>query len=289
MKKKKIILIIIAVLLGVFIIDFSLMLIFKTRPLFAVSFNTYKDGGSKEYYGIGYKALKCNTLSGDKSLKIGTYRLKYSCNNRLTITKPKDFDIVGDTICIGTPAEFYKDNKYKYLSYCALPEIKFIDGTKMNIKDALNQKLVTIDQFLEKTKQSYIIKEPNFELEFSDGKCRLDRIIGGYNSIENNPFSYDLYSFCLSDIKVNTNNHKYSLREAIISNIIDLEDIVYSMEYASIYGQGTKEIFNDGVIVYRNLKYSLLNCNNHSYYIGKADMSFDENVNFCNALIDFAD
>lgn len=41
--------------------------------------NTYKDGGSTEYVGLFYKVIKCNTVDGDKTITLGTYGLKYSC------------------------------------------------------------------------------------------------------------------------------------------------------------------------------------------------------------------
>lgn len=44
-------------------------------PLFAIPLIVYKDGGSKEYFGLGYKVIKCNNLNGDKSVNIGFYNL----------------------------------------------------------------------------------------------------------------------------------------------------------------------------------------------------------------------
>jgi hypothetical protein len=38
----------------------------------------YKDGGTKEYLGLFYKVIKCNTLVGDKKVTIGTYFMDYN-------------------------------------------------------------------------------------------------------------------------------------------------------------------------------------------------------------------
>ena len=51
-------------------------------PIFVIPVIRYRDGGSVEYYGLGYKVLKCRTLGGDNSIKIGFYNMKYSCDTK---------------------------------------------------------------------------------------------------------------------------------------------------------------------------------------------------------------
>ena len=64
-KRNKIILIIVCsiVLLGII---FALVDYFRARndktPIFAIKAATYRDGGSKEYFGFCYKVVKCNTV-----------------------------------------------------------------------------------------------------------------------------------------------------------------------------------------------------------------------------------
>ena len=50
-------------------------------PIFAKPLDGYWDGGSVVYYGVGYKILKCHTLSGDESMYFGFYNMKYQCIN----------------------------------------------------------------------------------------------------------------------------------------------------------------------------------------------------------------
>jgi len=79
MKKwMKIVLIILGVWISIFLIDFVCVKTIK-RPIFMVRTSIYKDGGTKEYYGLGYKVIKCNTLIGDKKVTIGTYFIDYNC------------------------------------------------------------------------------------------------------------------------------------------------------------------------------------------------------------------
>ncbi|MDD2207987.1 MAG: hypothetical protein PHG03_00435 [Bacilli bacterium] len=45
-------------------------------PIFAILVTRYKDGGSKEYFGLGYKVIKCHNLIGDNSSNMGFYNLE---------------------------------------------------------------------------------------------------------------------------------------------------------------------------------------------------------------------
>lgn len=78
---RKKIMIVLGIWIAIFLIDFVCV---KTinRPIFMIRTSIYKDGGTKEYYGLGYKVIKCNTLSGDKSVKLGTYFMKYNCDTK---------------------------------------------------------------------------------------------------------------------------------------------------------------------------------------------------------------
>ena len=60
----KIILIILGIWLSLFLVDFICIKTIK-RPIFMIRTVIYKDGGTKEYLGLGYKVIKCNTLTDD--------------------------------------------------------------------------------------------------------------------------------------------------------------------------------------------------------------------------------
>lgn len=52
------------------------------NPIFAVKVFTLKDGGTKEYYGLGYKIIKYNKMGEDGKIEkdnweIGSFALKY--------------------------------------------------------------------------------------------------------------------------------------------------------------------------------------------------------------------
>ena len=65
-----------------FITDFSLARMNKS-PLFALSVASYDDGGSAEYYGLGYKVIKYVHLSAEKGpevvrVDLGTWFMEFS-------------------------------------------------------------------------------------------------------------------------------------------------------------------------------------------------------------------
>lgn len=65
-----------------FITDFSLAKANKS-PIFAIPVMRYKDGGSTEYYGLGYKVIKYVNLSVERGpevekVDLGTWFMRYS-------------------------------------------------------------------------------------------------------------------------------------------------------------------------------------------------------------------
>ena len=80
-KYKKIINIIFAIIiiiLTMISIDVISVARYDAGPFFALALKTYKDGGSKAYYGIGYKVIKYNQKQGRKDKEIGLWNLKYN-------------------------------------------------------------------------------------------------------------------------------------------------------------------------------------------------------------------
>lgn len=55
-------------------------------PYFAIKTKTYNDGGTKVYYGIGYKVIKYNQKNGRKDTIVGSWSLKYDITPIKTTT-----------------------------------------------------------------------------------------------------------------------------------------------------------------------------------------------------------
>lgn len=118
-----IILIIIMVMVTVDVVGVSR---YNKGPFFAIKTKTYNDGGTKEYYGIGYKVIKYNQQQGRKDIEIGSWNLKYNI---------EPINISSLDLAI----EFRNDYKKAYKRYGK----KFIrtDGT---IKQIVNNKEIIV-------------------------------------------------------------------------------------------------------------------------------------------------
>lgn len=92
---------------------------YDAGPFFAIKTATYKDGGTKVYYGLGYKVIKYNQIDGRRDTQIGFWNLPYNS----TPTKIQDIDLAIEFQ--NNPEE--TGNKYykQYLSISS--KIKSID------------------------------------------------------------------------------------------------------------------------------------------------------------------
>lgn len=50
----------------------------QEKPIFCINIATYRDGGTKEYLGLGYKVIDFHTLEGFDDIKIGTWFISYN-------------------------------------------------------------------------------------------------------------------------------------------------------------------------------------------------------------------
>lgn len=71
------IIIIIIIFSTLVIVDVILVSRTGKGPYFAIKTKTYNDGGTKVYYGLGYKVIKYNQKDGRKDIVLGNWQLKY--------------------------------------------------------------------------------------------------------------------------------------------------------------------------------------------------------------------
>ena len=121
-----IVFVVVLLIIAMISIDIVRVAKYEKRPLFAINNKTYKDGGSKEYMGIGYKVIDYNQLQGRRDIEIGTWNLKYN-NNPITI---QDIDLA---------IELNNDENKTYTNYYK----KFVRViTTLQKVDKKNKKLV---------------------------------------------------------------------------------------------------------------------------------------------------
>lgn len=70
----------ILVLIATLIIGIDVICVarFNVGPFFAINTETYQDGGTKIYYGLGYKVIKYKELRGRQDTQIGFWSMPYS-------------------------------------------------------------------------------------------------------------------------------------------------------------------------------------------------------------------
>lgn len=79
---------------------------YNKGPFFAIPITTYDDGGTKEYYGLGYKVIKYNEIDGRQDTQIGFWSMKY--NTEPIIVEDIDLAIEFQNKPDETANKFYK-------------------------------------------------------------------------------------------------------------------------------------------------------------------------------------
>ena len=77
-RKISTIIMIVIIVIGV-LVTTDIILVSKKNigPFLAINTKTYNDGGTKEYYGLGYKVIKYNQKVGRRDTVIGSWSIKY--------------------------------------------------------------------------------------------------------------------------------------------------------------------------------------------------------------------
>ena len=73
-----IIFIVLIVMMCMIAVDVVAVARYNTGPFFAIKMKTYKDGGTKVYYGLGYKVIKYNQIQGRRDKQIGFWTMPYN-------------------------------------------------------------------------------------------------------------------------------------------------------------------------------------------------------------------
>lgn len=117
--------ILIMIIMLIISVDVICITRYNIGPFFAINTKTYKDGGTKEYYGLGYKVIKYNEIAGRRDTEIGFWNMKYS-------TEPLMIDDIDLAIDFQNNPETTA-NKY-YKKYLIInSKIKNIDNNKNEI------------------------------------------------------------------------------------------------------------------------------------------------------------
>lgn len=131
-KRSKIIVTLFIIWIFFFSVDFFLVVVKDMRPIFVVRTAIYKDGGSKEYLGLGYKVIKFNSLDGRKDSVMGTWTM--NINDLLNNNTPK--------IYTDFSYELYRIHYYLENDFPKITRITSVEGIN---KEVLNSEEINID------------------------------------------------------------------------------------------------------------------------------------------------
>lgn len=129
LKKRFTIIMIVALVLGTLIfIDILVANYTSVGPFLAVKVKTHNDGGTKEYYGLGYKVIKYKVKDGRNTTVVGSWTLKYDPTSKASTVEELGISFRNNT------KETLK-NSYKQF---------FIVTGKIDSIDKTNKKVVLI-------------------------------------------------------------------------------------------------------------------------------------------------
>ncbi len=129
LKKRFTIIMIVALILGTLIfIDILIANYTSVGPFLAVKVKTHNDGGTKEYYGLGYKVIKYRVKDGRNVTVVGSWTLKYDPTSKASTVEELGISFRNN------PKEALK-NSYKQF---------FIVTGKIDSIDKTNKKIVLI-------------------------------------------------------------------------------------------------------------------------------------------------
>ena len=96
-KKISTIVIIVIIVIGV-LVTTDILLVSKAHigPFLAIRTKVYNDGGTKEYYGLGYKVIKYNQKVGRRDTVIGSWGIKYNTNPETFTIRELAYSIIND-------------------------------------------------------------------------------------------------------------------------------------------------------------------------------------------------
>ena len=96
-KKISTIVMIVIIVIGV-LVTTDILLVSKAHigPFLAIRTKVYNDGGTKEYYGLGYKVIKYNQKVGRRDTVIGSWSIKYNTNPETFTIRELAYSIIND-------------------------------------------------------------------------------------------------------------------------------------------------------------------------------------------------
>ncbi len=238
----------------IFLFDLFLMSN-NTKPIIVLDTYSYEYDNIyyTEYLALGYKV----TIKEEGFIK------ESSIDFAWTDTMPDIKFIIRDETgeyCPTNKTIFYEDAHYEYSFTCDKKIYIEIDRKKYELKDALEEGLVTIDELEEhlffKTTSKVLVSLETKQNSCSEFEFEEEHFIEQGNGI---------YYYCMDDVNIYVNSSYYSFIEAYEEKV-SLDSILVNLTESTNYENGEK--------MYTDLTNNVLVCSNGDVVIGPEHMIY---------------
>ena len=257
----------------------------QEKPIFCIQnpAGMISDGGTIEYFGLGYKIIDFHTLAGYDDIKIGTWFMEYNdfeeemgkeeysffgkvieSTSKYIIVEPNENEEIRKSadkisICLGKNNDaLYEIGTNVKITYDGIVMESYpaqINAIKIELKSA-----------------------DNFEIIFKERQQTdsYNRIYAILDKSETNKYNYTIYAY-EGSVNIVIDEQEYTLREALLENKITMEEIIAKANKdfpdAISYDDG-------GSIEYHYENYTIIKLHtldgNRDVYIGTKDMTIND-------------
>ena len=268
----------------------------QEKPIFCIRnpAGVIKDGGTIEYFGLGYKVIDFHTLAGFDDIKIGTWLMDYNDFQEEIKEYEKRFE------------EEMRNEEYSFFGKVIESTSKYIivepnenegirkSADKISIglgenNDALYEIGTNVKITYDGTvMESYpaqinatkieLKSADNFEIVFKERQQTdsYNRIYAILDKSETDKYNYSIYAY-EGSVNIVIDEQEYTLREALLENKITMEEIIAKankdLPDAISYDDG-------GSIEYHYENYTIIKFHtldgNRDVYIGNKNMTIND-------------
>ena len=279
----------------------------QEKPIFCIQnpAGMILDGGTIEYFGLGYKVIDFNTLAGFDDMKIGTWFMDYNDFQEEIKESEKRFEEEIEEYKKRIEEEMKKE-EYSFLGKVIESTSKYIivepneneeirkSADKISIGlGENNDTLYEIGTNIKITYDGTVMESypaqvnatkielksaDNFEIIFKERQQTdsYNRIYAILDKSETDKYNYSIYAY-EGSVNIVIDEQEYTLREALLENKITMEEVIAKANKdfpdAITYDDG-------GSVEYHYENYTIIKFHtldgNRDVYIGTKDMTIND-------------
>jgi len=264
----------------------------QKKPIFALKTQIYRDGGTVEYLGLGYKVINFNKLDGSNEAKIGTWFMDY--NNfknelyNITNTKEDIASFVGTileettTYMIVQPNEDEEERKTadKIQINYGTDHIDYLYGIGRKVVIKYTGNIMETYPAQINTDEILIDGYEEFELSVKEDENMKKTKILNNKEINIDGVDYNLYYYGINEVDIKVNNEILPLSEALKTGKITLNAIIVKANKDLDSKKIDGDIYKDGgSIIYKYDAYTIIKCHtldgNRDLYICRKGITLE--------------